>query len=56
MGSTRSVTLIFGAREERDLYALDEIEAIRAVYKGEFRVVHVLSESHDDAWQGERGS
>ena len=55
MGSTRSVTLIFGAREERDLYALDEIEAIRAVYKGEFRVVHVLSESHDDAWQGERG-
>jgi NAD(P)H-flavin reductase/ferredoxin len=55
-GVTRSVTLLFGAREEKDLYALDEIDAIAKAWKGSFRFVPVLSAARDDAsWTGERG-
>jgi NAD(P)H-flavin reductase/ferredoxin/fatty-acid desaturase len=53
---TRSVTLLFGAREAKDLYALDEIEAIAQKWRGAFRFVPVLSEAqHDASWQGARG-
>ncbi|MFW5877084.1 MAG: fatty acid desaturase [Myxococcota bacterium] len=55
-GVERSVTLLFGAREARDLYALDEIEAIRKQWRGDFRFVPVLSDADDDAsWTGARG-
>jgi NAD(P)H-flavin reductase/fatty-acid desaturase len=55
-GVTRSVTLLFGARAQRDLYALAQIEAIRQKWRGSFRFVPVLSEAADDAaWTGERG-
>jgi NAD(P)H-flavin reductase/ferredoxin len=55
-GVARSVTLLFGAREERDLYALEEIEAIAREWRGSFRFVPVLSAAADDAgWAGERG-
>ncbi|MFW6067900.1 MAG: fatty acid desaturase, partial [Myxococcota bacterium] len=55
-GVERSVTLLFGAREARDLYALDEIEAIRRQWRGDFRFVPVLSEADGDAsWTGARG-
>ncbi|MCA9604013.1 MAG: fatty acid desaturase [Myxococcales bacterium] len=55
-GVSRSVTLLFGAREARDLYALDRIEAIAARWKGAFTFVPVLSEAEgDDAWDGARG-
>jgi NAD(P)H-flavin reductase/ferredoxin/fatty-acid desaturase len=53
---TRSVTLLFGAREAGDLYALDEIAAISQKWRGAFRLVPVLSEAHGDAsWHGARG-
>ena len=55
LGSTRPVTLLFGAREERDLYALAEIEALRQSYPGDFRFIPVLSLAQDTDWQGERG-
>ena len=55
-GSTRSVTLLFGAREERDLYALQEIEALAQRWKGPFRFVPMLSAAPPDAsWSGEQG-
>jgi len=55
-GVARSVTLLFGAREERDLYALEEIESIAREWRGAFRFVPVLSTAGDDAtWTGERG-
>ncbi len=55
-GVSRPATLLFGAREERDLYALAEIEEIARKWRGEFRFVPVLSEAKDDAtWQGARG-
>jgi len=55
-GVTRSLTLLFGAREERDLYALEEISAIAAQWRGPFRFLPVLSALPADApWQGARG-
>ena len=51
----RSATLLFGAREEKDLYALAEIEAIAAQWPGDFRFIPVLSATNDDAWGGARG-
>jgi len=55
-GSERSVTLLFGAREERDLYQLDELEALERSWKGKFKFVPVLSHLTSDApWTGERG-
>ena len=55
-GVSRSVTLLFGAREARDLYALEEIESIARQWRGAFRFVPVLSAAGDDAtWTGERG-
>jgi NAD(P)H-flavin reductase/ferredoxin len=55
-GSTRSVTLLFGVREQRDLYALDEIAALSRTWKGRFQFVPVLSaEAADSGWSGARG-
>jgi len=55
-GVARSVTLLFGAREARDLYALEEIESIARQWRGAFRFVPVLSAAAGDAtWTGERG-
>lgn len=55
-GVSRPVSLLFGARQARDLYALDEIEALRRQWQGRFRFIPVLSEAGADAgWDGERG-
>lgn len=55
-GVSRPATLIFGAREARDLYALEEIEEIARAWRGDFRFVPVLSAASNDAtWTGERG-
>ncbi|UUY07978.1 2Fe-2S iron-sulfur cluster binding domain-containing protein [Pseudomonas sp. J452] len=55
-GCKRPATLLFGAREERDLYALDAIAAIAAQWRAPFRFVPVLSAAAVDApWQGARG-
>jgi len=40
-GVSRSVTLLFGAREARDLYAQAEIEAIAQAWRGSFEFVPV---------------
>ena len=51
-----SATLLFGARERRDLYALEQIDAIVRRWRGGLRFVPVLSECRDDAaWTGARG-
>lgn len=55
-GDKRPATLLFGAREERDLYALEAIAAIAAQWRAPFRFVPVLSAGTADArWQGARG-
>ncbi|HWR95368.1 MAG TPA: fatty acid desaturase [Arenimonas sp.] len=55
-GVTRSATLLFGARTENDLYALDEIESIARRWQGDFRFIPILSDcAGGDAWTGRRG-
>jgi NAD(P)H-flavin reductase/ferredoxin len=55
-GVKRPATLLFGAREERDLYALAEINTIAAQWRAPFRFVPVLSAvSAEACWQGARG-
>lgn len=55
-GVSRPVALLFGAREERDLYALDEIQEIARQWRGPFEFIPVLSAAAADAsWRGERG-
>ncbi|RJF91905.1 fatty acid desaturase [Noviherbaspirillum saxi] len=55
-GVSRSVILLFGAREEKDLYALEEINRIASQWRGTFRFVPVLSDTPaESTWAGERG-
>jgi NAD(P)H-flavin reductase/ferredoxin len=55
-GVSRDVTLLFGARQERDLYAQAEIDDLARRWKGRFQFLPVLSEVTPDApWQGARG-
>ncbi|MGF6691717.1 NAD(P)H-flavin reductase/ferredoxin [Metapseudomonas resinovorans] len=55
-GASRPATLLFGARQARDLYALEDISAIATQWRGSFSFVPVLSEAAADAaWRGERG-
>jgi NAD(P)H-flavin reductase/ferredoxin len=55
-GVTRAATLLFGAREAKDLYALEQIERIAKEWRGDFRFVPVLSAAeHDESWTGARG-
>lgn len=55
-GVSRPVALLFGAREERDLYALDEVQEIARQWRGPFKFIPVLSAAAADAsWRGERG-
>lgn len=52
----RDLVLLFGARTEQDLYALDRIEQIKKNWLGDFIFVPVLSdEPAESAWQGKRG-
>lgn len=54
--SARSVTVLFGARTEADLYCIDELRAMEQGWAGQFRLVPVLSEAQADApWTGVRG-
>jgi NAD(P)H-flavin reductase/ferredoxin/fatty-acid desaturase len=46
---SRSVTLLFGVRGEKDLYARDEIDAIAQAWRGSFRFVPVLSVAPEGA-------
>jgi NAD(P)H-flavin reductase/ferredoxin len=48
--------LLFGARTQRDLYALEQIDAIARRWRGGLRFVPVLSAADDDSgWHGARG-
>jgi 3-phenylpropionate/trans-cinnamate dioxygenase ferredoxin reductase subunit len=52
----RPVTFLFGARTQRDLYCLDEIQTLAREWAGDFRFVPVLSEEPADSdWSGARG-
>ncbi len=51
----RPITLLFGAKTQKDLYYLDELNHMRSAWP-EFRFVPVLSQvEEDDQWQGTRG-
>ena len=55
-GETRQATLLFGARSQQDLYALEQIATIAREWRGTFRFVPVLSEEPvDSTWTGARG-
>lgn len=55
-GMERPVTLLFGAREECDLYALEAIRELATRWSAAFRFIPVLSEAGSDAgWRGARG-
>ncbi len=54
-GTDRKATYYYGARTEKDLFYLDEMEELARRLPGEFRFVPALSEAGDDGWQGERG-
>lgn len=51
----RPVTLLYGARTREDLYCVEEINTLAAVWPNTFRYVPVLSaEPMDSDWQGAR--
>lgn len=55
-GVERPVHLFFGARSQRDLYVLEEVEQLRAAWKGSFALHLVLSEEPaESSWAGRRG-
>ncbi len=55
-GVCRPVTLLFGAREERDLYAREEIAEVQRAWRGPFEFIPVLSAvAPASTWSGERG-
>lgn len=52
----RPVTLLFGARTQQDLYALDTLQALAQQWPAAFHFVPVLSEEPaGSSWQGARG-
>lgn len=56
LGTKRPVQFFFGARTQRDLYALDEIGKLASEWKGSFEFIPALSEEPEDSdWKGERG-
>lgn len=55
-GLARDVTLVVGARTQKDLYALDAIASIKERWRGRFAFVPVLSqEPEGSGWEGRRG-
>ncbi|MBA5689887.1 fatty acid desaturase [Rugamonas apoptosis] len=54
-GDLRPVTVLFGARAQRDLYALEQLAAFGASWPG-FRFIPILSEADaSQAWDGRTG-
>jgi 3-phenylpropionate/trans-cinnamate dioxygenase ferredoxin reductase subunit len=51
----RSTTLLFGARQKADLYALDDIGKIASQWGASFRFIAALSEEESSSWRGRRG-
>jgi NAD(P)H-flavin reductase len=53
---SRDVVYYFGARTQADLYALEEIEKIKANWRARFDFIPVLSDEPEDSdWEGLRG-
>lgn len=54
--ASRPAVVIFGARTQSDLYALDGIDQVRRAWTGRFEFVPILSaEPPDSGWTGRRG-
>ncbi len=52
----RPVTYLFGARAQRDLYCLDEMQALEKKWPNTFKFIPILSEEPEDSdWTGKRG-
>ncbi|HET8704872.1 MAG TPA: 2Fe-2S iron-sulfur cluster binding domain-containing protein [Pseudomonadales bacterium] len=52
----RNVFLLMGARTQRDLYYVEQIEALKKQWRGRFEFIPVLSEEPADSnWTGMRG-
>lgn len=55
-GFKRQVTYLFGARTQKDLYCLDEMDAVKAKGNDHFRFLPILSNEPDgSSWSGRRG-
>jgi len=52
----RPVTYLFGARQQRDLYCLDEMQKLTEEWPNTFTFIPILSEEPEDSdWTGKRG-
>lgn len=55
-GFNRQVIYLFGARTQRDLFCLEDMQRIKAIANGKFRFIPVLSQEPEvSGWQGARG-
>ena len=55
-GVKRDLVFLFGARAQRDLYAMEELSKLGESWQGQFEIVPVLSdEATDSGWQGLEG-
>ncbi|UCD71450.1 MAG: 2Fe-2S iron-sulfur cluster binding domain-containing protein [Syntrophobacterales bacterium] len=54
-GISRKTTLIFGARQKKNLFYLEEIEAFKKRIPGLEVILALSSPEEEDRWQGERG-
>lgn len=55
-GFNRKTVFLFGARTQKDLYCLEEMEGFKKQANGQFEFIPVLSEEPDDSdWEGRRG-
>jgi len=55
-GKMPPVTLLFGAREQRDLYHLDALDALSRKWQESFTYHAILSDENEGSdWQGHRG-
>ena len=52
----RDLVFLFGARAQRDLYAMDELNKLGESWQGQFEIIPVLSdEPSDSGWAGLQG-
>uniref|UniRef100_A0A7S2QRW4 NADH-cytochrome b5 reductase n=1 Tax=Norrisiella sphaerica TaxID=552664 RepID=A0A7S2QRW4_9EUKA len=49
------VTLLYGNKTEEDIMLREELEALQKKFSNRFSVVHILSESGNEKWDGDTG-
>lgn len=55
-GRPLDLTLMLAARSERDLYGIEDVEALASRWNGQFELMPILSEEPaSSAWEGRRG-